>query len=116
MPCCAFAAFILGQILIGFDGFKRFVLRRDAAIVPDNAATEWRLIDARSPDAAPAHTFYSGRSVRWIAIAASLEMMLAIGAFYGIRAHLGHHHGTHQPLAHSADTETARAPVVQVAR
>ena len=24
MPCCALAAFILGQVLIGLDGIKRF--------------------------------------------------------------------------------------------
>jgi hypothetical protein len=107
MPCCAFAAFILGQILIGLDGFKRFVLRRDASILADNAATEWRLIDDRSI-ATPPRGILAGRSMRWIAIAASLEVALAIGAIYGVRAHLHHHHGSHLHSTHFTGVEISR--------
>lgn len=108
MPCCAFAAFILGQILIGLDGFKRFVLRRDTSILADNAATEWRLLDNRSLATLP-RGFFAGRSMRWIAIAASLEVALAIGAIYGVRAHLLHHHGLHQHPTHFSSVEISRA-------
>ena len=31
MPCCAFAAFILSQVVLGFGALKRFVLRSDDA-------------------------------------------------------------------------------------
>jgi hypothetical protein len=112
MPCCAFAAFILGQILIGFDAVKRFVLRRDVAILPDNAATEWRLHDARSLVTPASCGFLSRRNVRWIAIAASLEIALALGSIYGIRAHLsGHHHHLFHQRAHLHSQDLPRASV-----
>lgn len=89
MPCCAFAAFILGQILIGFDAIKRFVLGRSASVadIAVNPATEWRL-------GAPRNVASSGRRypLGWLAVAASLEIALMLGAGYGLRAHLAHHH------------------------
>ncbi|MDO8434080.1 MAG: hypothetical protein Q7S58_16910 [Candidatus Binatus sp.] len=113
MPCCAFAAFIVGQILIGLDGFKRFVLRRDAAIVPDNAATAWRLDGAGSPAPGAGRAFSGRRSIRWIAIAASLEVALAIGGIYGIRAH---HHAAHHHASQLASAEVSRGPALTPAR
>ena len=29
MPCCAFAAFIISQIVLGFGAIKQFVLRSE---------------------------------------------------------------------------------------
>jgi hypothetical protein len=84
MPCCAFAAFILGQILIGFDALKRFVLGRSASAteIAVNPATEWRLGVAAIAAPARKHS-----SFRWLALAASIEVALMLGAGYGLRAH-----------------------------
>src|SRR5215475_9106014 len=79
MPCCAFAAFILGQILIGLDAVKRFVLGRSTPIVV-NPATEWRL-------GAPVAASRSRYSLKWFAIAAPIEIALVLGAGYGLHAH-----------------------------
>jgi hypothetical protein len=85
MPCCAFAAFILGQVLIGLDAFKRFVLRRsDSAVeLPINPATVWRLDGGvSSMPAAPASRARHG--IRWLAVAASLEIALVTLGAYGV--------------------------------
>ncbi len=92
MPCCAFAAFILSQVVLGFGVIKRFVLRSvdtldDAA---SNAATEWHLIGAAPALAAPDSRRRLG--LRALAIAASIEILLALGAAYGYRLHTRHLH------------------------
>jgi hypothetical protein len=91
MPCCAFAAFIISQIVLGFGAIKRFVLRRDDALdeAPRNPATEWRLIGA-----APVRAASPGRrfGIRTLALAASIEILLAVGAAYGYHQHAHHHH------------------------
>ncbi len=96
MPCCAFAAFIISQIVLGFGAVKRFVLRRGDSLAdaPNNPATEWRLIGASSATAGPSIRRFG---VHALAIAASIEILLAVGAFYGYRAHAHHHH--HHNLA-----------------
>jgi hypothetical protein len=99
MPCCAFAAFIISQVVLGFGAFKRFVLRWDDASddAPSNAATEWRLLGGAQSLAAPSRR-RSG--LRILAIAASIEILLAIGAAYGYHLHAHHHH--HHDLAAAA--------------
>jgi hypothetical protein len=98
MPCCAFAAFIVGQILIGLDAIKRFVLGGRASIgdLPDNPAAQWRLAAAgasnRTDSARGARPWRGRAGIRWIAVAASIEIALAAGAVWGVGAHLGHHH------------------------
>jgi hypothetical protein len=91
MPCCAFAAFILGQVLIGLDAFKRFVLRRsDSAVeLPINLATAWRLDGEVSARPVPASS-KARRGIRWLAVAASLEIALVTMGAYGLRTG-GHH-------------------------
>ncbi len=91
MPCCAFAAFILGQVLIGFDAFKRFVLRRsDSAIqLPINPATAWQL-DGEVSSMPVRASSRARRGIRWLAVAASLEIALATMGAYGLR-NGGHH-------------------------
>jgi hypothetical protein len=91
MPCCAFAAFIVSQVVLGFGAFKRFVLRSDDAFddAPINSATEWRLISGAPALAAPSKRRYG---LRILAIAASIEILLAIGAAYGYHLHAHHHH------------------------
>jgi|SRR5271166_3780440 len=94
MPCCAFAAFILGQVLIGFDAFKRLVLRRSdtSGDLPISRATQWRL-DGGEVSSKPAPASSRSRlGFRWLAAAASLEISLAAVGAYGIRTHWEHHH------------------------
>jgi hypothetical protein len=103
MPCCAFAAFIISQIVLGFGAIKKFVLRSGGSLddAPTNPATEWRLIGGESALAAPPRRRFG---VRTLAIAASIEILLAIGGVYGYRLHTQHHH--HHDLA-----SVASAPV-----
>jgi len=90
MPCCAFAAFIISQIVLGFGAFKKFVLRsRDDLgdsfdATPSNPATEWRLIGGAPALAVPPVRRFG---VRTLALAASIEILLAVGAGYGYHAH-----------------------------
>ena len=103
MPCCAFAAFILSQVVLGFGAVKRFVLRSDDAIdeAPINSATEWRLIGGAPAPAEPSRRRYG---LRMFAIVASVEILITIGAAYGYHLHAHHHH--HHDLA-----SVASAPV-----
>jgi hypothetical protein len=103
MPCCAFAAFIVSQIVLGFGTIKRFLLRSgdNTDDAPNNPATEWRLIgDTPAPAGPPRRRF----GVRAFALVASLEILLAAGAGYGYHVHFHHHH--HHDLA-----SVASAPV-----
>jgi hypothetical protein len=86
MPCCAFAAFIISQIVLGFGAIKRFVLRSGDSLdeLPNNPATEWRLMG--SVTLAPTRRF----GIRTVALAASIELLLAAGAAYGYHAHTHH--------------------------
>jgi hypothetical protein len=92
MPCCAFAAFIISQIVLGFGALKRFVLRRDDSLeaVANNPATEWRLNGG-----APALAVASARKfgIRAVALAASIEILLGVGAAYGYHLHAHHNPG-----------------------
>ncbi len=91
MPCCAFAAFIISQIVLGFGAIKRFVLRSGDALddAPSNPATEWRLIGGAPALATPSARRFG---MRTLALAASIEILLAIGAAYGYHLHAHHHH------------------------
>ena len=86
MPCCALAAFILGQVLIGLDGMKRF-FGIAASAAPDNSATEWRLGGVTTPRKSSLRLGF-----RWAAVVAILEIALVAGGAYGLRAHLGPGH------------------------
>lgn len=91
MPCCAFAAFIISQIVLGFGAIKRFVLRSGDVLDegPCNPATEWRLIGGAPALAAPPSRRFG---MRTLALAASIEILLAVGAAYGYHLHAHHHH------------------------
>ena len=95
MPCCAFAAFIVSQVVLGFGVVKRFMLRSGDTLddAPVNPATEWRLIGV-APALAALDSSRRPR-LRALAIAASIEIILAIGTAYGYRlhAHAHHHNG-----------------------
>ncbi|MGD0672265.1 MAG: hypothetical protein ABSB13_09320 [Candidatus Binatus sp.] len=92
MPCCAFAAFIVSQVVLGFGAIRRFVLRSGDTLddAPGNPATEWRLIGA-APALTPAQPS-RGLGLRTLAIAASIEILLASGAAYGYHLHTHHNH------------------------
>jgi hypothetical protein len=91
VPCCALAAFILGQVLIGLDGIKRF-FGIAASATPNNPATEWRLNSI-----APQRKSRPRLGVRWAAVVAILEVALGAGGAYGLRTHFGPSH--HSNLA-----------------
>ena len=84
MPCCALAAFILGQVLISLDGIKRF-FGIAASVAPDNPATQWRLGRVTNPRKSPLRLGF-----RWAAVVAILEVALVAGGTYGLHAHFGH--------------------------
>jgi hypothetical protein len=92
MPCCAFAAFIISQIVLGFGAFKGFVLRRDDSLeaAPNNPATEWRLNGGGPASAAP---IPRGFGIRTLALATSIEILLGVGAAYGYHLHSHHNPG-----------------------
>jgi hypothetical protein len=93
MPCCAFAAFLASQVLLGLGTIRRLVLRSGRAFdeAPNNPATEWRLNKS-----VPALAARSKRRFRLppLAIAASVEFVLAIStAAYAYHLHAqGHNH------------------------
>src|SRR2546430_1877257 len=91
MPCCAFAAFIISEIVLGFGALRRFVLKSgdDLDEAPSNPATEWRLIGAAPAFATPPARRFG---MRTFAIATSIEVLLAVGAAYGYHLHSHHHH------------------------
>jgi len=89
MPCCAFAAFIISQIVLGFGAVRRFVLRRDDSLeaAPNNPATEWRLERSAYALAAPTPRRFG---IRALAFATSIEILLGVGAAYGYHLHAHH--------------------------
>jgi len=107
MPCCAFAAFLLGQLLLGLAALKRLLGRSSAADAPLNAAVEWRLAPAGAATvcATPARRWPRRRAWTWtFAGAAVLEAAVLLGAIQFARAHFLHTpagaHGTpSNPLA-----------------
>ena len=97
MPCCAFAAFIVSQIVLGFGAVKKFLLRSGdptADEIPSNPATEWRLIGGAAALATPPARRFG---IRTLVLAASIEIVLVVGAAYGYHVHAHHHH--HHDLA-----------------
>jgi hypothetical protein len=104
MPCCAFAAFIISQIVLGFGAIKRFVLRSEDSLsdAPNNPATEWRL-NGVSALVSSRRRF----GVRMLAFAAAIEILLAVGAAYGY--HLHAHQAEHQVAGIGKLTICARA-------
>ena len=99
MPCCAFAAFFVSQFVVVFAAIKRWILGIDAD--GGNSSVEWRLGAASTPRAAFA---WRGRAMRGLAIAAAVELLLVIGAAYGLAAHLRHGHD-HTGHVHSQENQ-----------
>jgi hypothetical protein len=95
MPCCAFAACIVAQLLLGLRAIKRAVFGPGAGeFAARNIAVEWRLDSAPavSRDLAPeSYGWLRGRrSLRGLALATALGVVIVLGAIYGVVEHLGH--------------------------
>ncbi|HTO55635.1 MAG TPA: hypothetical protein VMR50_19790 [Myxococcota bacterium] len=101
MACCAFALFIVGQLLAAFDGVRRLVpfglLGRPRLLAEPNPAAAWQLGMA-TVAAEPAHERF-GRLGRGLAIAALFELVL-LGAFLLL--------GSHDATAHLPDAAWCR--------
>jgi hypothetical protein len=95
MPCCAFAAAVIGQLLLVVRAVKRWLLG-ESADATRNAAVEWRL-DGGSPiiETPRVSWLASRRVLGGLAIAAALEIALVAGAVYGLVDHFGHGHAAH---------------------
>ena len=116
MPCCALAAFLLAQIVLGWDAAKRFALKRPSAQNDElriNPAAQWRLIPGPSAASEIAPPSFNPMKnvrrfpIRALAMAASLELLLASAAVYGIRLHRQHHHialGSQMPICRVANS------------
>jgi hypothetical protein len=105
MPCCAFAACIVAQLLLGVSAIKRAIFGRGGGDCR-NLAVEWRRDSSAAPslDLAPppARWLLGRRSLRGLALAAVLEVVIVLGAIYGVVEHLGHGAG-HSGHAHRAE-------------
>lgn len=131
MPCCAFAVCIVAQLVFGVRALRRAVFGGAAAeSMARNAVVEWRFDSAAaaSLDLAPeSRGWLWGRpSLRGLALAAALEVVIVLGAIYGVVEHLGHgggHSGHVRRVegvgsdlgAHRANTDGAPNPGAAIA-
>lgn len=92
MPCCAAAVFVLSQIWLGYSALRRlfFGAAVESAGAARNDVVAWGLFGSVPAPAPPARLARAPRfSPRAIALAAALEIILAIGAVYGVSARTG---------------------------
>ena len=95
MPCCAFAAFLISQLLVALAALKQLVFRsaaRPATALVNNAVVEWRLgaqPTAVATASAWARPTWSRRHAwgRGLAFAALIEAALLTGTLYSARTH-----------------------------
>ena len=94
MPCCAFAAFLFSQLILGVAAVRRIVLgARAESRSQTNAAVEWRLLGSGGAAMIQPTSWRPRRlSLPIFALAALIELAVLCGAIYGVRAHLGHTH------------------------
>jgi len=94
MACCAFAVFLLGQIAMGFDRVRVFVFGERAENLRPNLSVAWSPAATAALQAPSRPDFANGLkrafSPRMIALAVSLELMLAVGGFVGLAAQAGY--------------------------
>lgn len=116
MPCCAFAACIVAQLILGVRAVKRALFGGAAdAFTARNSAVEWRLdsaaatsVDVASPSLA---WLRDRRSLRFLVLAAGFEVVIVVGAIYGVVEHLGHGGAAHSGHAHRAESIAAHGPI-----
>lgn len=118
MPCCAFAASIVAQLLFGARALKRMLLGGAPEGAAGNPAVEWRLgtVQAATPKG-PAPGAWRQWSLRGFAAAALVEALILAGGIYGLVAHLdhraahpGHRHASSRGAAAAPDARPAHAP------
>lgn len=92
MPCCAFAAAIVGQLMLGLGAVRRVLFGGDGGSAARNDVVEWRLDSSYSPavEASPRWAWARRFGVRGLAIAAVVELLILFGAVYGVAEHFGH--------------------------
>ena len=92
MPCCAVAAAIVGQLLLGLRAVRRALFGGDDGAAARNDAVEWRLDSPRTPviEAAPRRAQTRRFSVRGFAVVAIVELLILFGAVSGVAKHFGH--------------------------
>ena len=108
MPCCAVAAAIIGQLMLGFGAVKRALFGGDTGAVARNDAVEWRPGAPRSPviEGAPRWARTRRFGGRGLAVAAVVELLVLFGVVSGVAKYFGHGepaghtHGTASALAH----------------
>jgi|GEM_PF-1192023 len=112
MPCCAFAAFLISQLLVALAAVKQFVFRSAASpgtALVNNAVVEWRLDAQPAPVAAAsvcARPTWKRRPAlrRGLALAALIEAALLAGTLYSARTHFANAQtsaaNVTQPAAH----------------
>jgi hypothetical protein len=87
MPCCAFAACIVGQLFLAFGAVKRALFGgAPYGIAARNAGVGWRLDSPAAPSlgSAPRWAWLrSRRAVGGFAFPAALELLVILGAVYG---------------------------------
>jgi len=77
MPCCAFAACIVAQLLLGIRAVKRALLGGDSGEeTARNLAVEWRL-DSAPSDVVVDRRFFGRLSLRGLAVAAAFELAIS---------------------------------------
>jgi hypothetical protein len=108
LPCCAFAAAIVAQLLVGLRVVKRVFFGADEASASRNPAVEWRLqpVSARlvEPPAPSSARLFGRWSLRGLAFVAAIEAAIVIGVAYGLLEHAGHgehsSHARHATIGH----------------
>ena len=92
MPCCAFAAAFIGQLILGLGAVRRALFGSADQSAARNDAVEWRLDSSHSQaiEAAPRWAWARRLGVRGLAVAAVVELLILFGAFYGAAEHFGH--------------------------
>jgi hypothetical protein len=106
MPCCAFAALVFAQLVWAVRKVGGRLLGMPADEPGRNTSVEWRLGDTAPASDAPASR--TRRSLRLVALAAAVEILLVVGAIYGVVGHFrgAHHH--HQDVTAGASEEVIR--------
>jgi hypothetical protein len=94
MPCCAFAACIVAQIILGVSAVKRALFGSGVESPERNPAVEWRLDSPPAPSLdLAAGRLPRRRSLRVLALAAAVELVIIVAGIYGVVEHFGHGHG-----------------------
>jgi hypothetical protein len=94
LPCCAFAAAIIAQLLVGIRIVKRALIGADETSAVRNPVVEWRLEPASArrvePPASSSVRLLGRWPLRGLAFAVAIEAAIVLGVAYGLWGHVGH--------------------------